>query len=334
MAVAPGTKETYIGAFLENIIYGLYLSVFFECCALLWRKKLHGAKSMYLMVTTALMFILITARCIIDTYRCVIAFDNPDVDFGPPNSTLGLITNACWALVTPVADIFIVFRTFIVWNRNWYIVILPMLLCLANFGIGILVILSLVEVGDQNSAISSSKVDSLNAFISLSLCTNVVCTGLIAFKIIQVYRQVAWMVSNNAGRADSMRILSIIVESAAIYTLLLIATLITDHVASFVTFILIDCTPPTIGLVFSYIIIRVSRGTSYGESTEQGTISSIRAHRPTDRTFESGPSLSSRSGAKSEVQIRLERTARGQSGTEMDSASRDDELNASKYASA
>ncbi|KAJ7688250.1 hypothetical protein B0H17DRAFT_1068929 [Mycena rosella] len=310
MAVAPGTKETYIGCVLSDD--GLYLSVFFECCALLWRKKSHGAKSMYLMVTTALMFILITARCIIDTYRCVIAFDNPDVDFGPPIARL--ITNACWALVTPV------FRTFIVWNRNWYIVILPMLLCLANFGIGILVILSLVEVGDQNSAISSSKVDSLNAFISLSLCTNVVCTGLISFKIIEVYRQMAWMVSNNAGRADSMRMLSIIVESAAVYTLLLIATLITDHVASFVTFILIDCTPPTI---FSYIIIRVSRGTSYGESTEQGTTSNIRAHRPTHRTFESGQSLVTRSGAKSEG-----------TETEMDNASRDDELNASKYASA
>ncbi|KAJ7649036.1 hypothetical protein DFH06DRAFT_1208843 [Mycena polygramma] len=333
MAVAPGTKETYIGAFLENIIYGLYLSVFFECCALLRRKKMNGAKSLYLIITTALMFILITARCIIDTYRCVIAFDNPDVNFGPPNSTLGLITNACWALVTPVADIFIVFRTFIVWNRNWYIAILPMLLCLANFGTGILVILALVEAGDQNSAISSSKVDSLNAFISLSLCTNVICTGLISFKIIQVYRQVSWMVSSNSGRTDSMRILSIIVESAAIYTLLLIATLITDHVASFVTFVLIDCTPPTIGLVFSYIIIRVSRGTSFGESTDQGTITSIRARHPTDRTFESGQSLGAHSGAKSEVQIRLEHTSRGTRGTEteMDGASRDDGLDVSKY---
>ncbi|KAJ7642339.1 hypothetical protein DFH06DRAFT_1477531 [Mycena polygramma] len=333
MAVAPGTKESYIGAFLENIIYGLYVSVFFECCALLRRKKMNGAKSMYLITTTALMFILITARCIIDTYRCVIAFDNPDVDFGPPNSTLGLITDACWALVTPVADIFLVFRTFIVWNRNWYIVILPMLLCLANFGTGILVLLAVVEVGDENSAIYS-KVDTLNAYISLSLSTNVICTGLISFKIIQIYRQVSWMVTSNSGRTDSMRILSIIVESAAIYTLLLIATLISDHVASFVTFVLIDCSSPTIGLVFSYIIIRVSRGTSFGESTDQGTITSIRARHPTDRTLESGQRLGAHSGAKSEVQIRLEHTSRGTRGTEteMDSASRDDGLDVSKYA--
>jgi hypothetical protein len=34
--------------------------------------------------------------------------DNADVDFGHWNTTLGLVTNACWFFLTPIADAFMV----------------------------------------------------------------------------------------------------------------------------------------------------------------------------------------------------------------------------------
>ncbi|KAK7012814.1 hypothetical protein R3P38DRAFT_1557304 [Favolaschia claudopus] len=264
MPIVPGTRESYIGVFLENIIYGVYLSVFVECLRLVTNRKAHGAKHIYLVATTLIMFILITMRCVIDTYRCVAAFDGADLNFGALNSPLGILTNVCWVLVTTVADIFIVFRTYIVWGHDWRVIVLPVLFSLANLGTGALAVATVAETGNPNSAISSSKV-AANAFMSLSLCTNVVCTGLIAFRIIQVQRQVSWMVASNTRRpSENRRVLSVLVESAAIYTLLLIATMIAEQ--SFVSFILINCGSPTIGVVFSYIIIRVSRGTSYGEN--------------------------------------------------------------------
>ncbi|KAJ7467461.1 hypothetical protein FB451DRAFT_1258618 [Mycena latifolia] len=300
MPIVPGTKESYIGALLENIIYGAYLSVFAECCVLFWKKKARGAKQIYLLVTTLVLFVFITGRCIIDTVRCIIAFDNPDLDFGPPNSALGIITNFCWTLGTPVADVFIVFRTFVVWNGNWWLIILPSLLCLANIGAAVFVNVTLIEVGTTNGSIALG-VTALDTFISLSLATNVVCTFLIAFRIIQIHRRVAWMVSR---RSDSMRVLSIIVESAAVYTLLLVGMLIANRVNGFVSFIFMNCASPTIGLVFSYIIIRVSRGTSYGETTANISTASFARFKPSNRTFELGQStMNTRPG---EVEIRLE----------------------------
>jgi hypothetical protein len=85
---------------------------------------------------------------------------------------------------------------------------------------------------------------------------------------------------------------------------------------------------------FSYIIIRVSRGTSYGESTVNGTTTSLGRYRPNNRPFDSGQSFSTRSAGKSEVQIRLERTTDGPMGIEMDSSSANEEVNVAKYASA
>ncbi|KAJ7579053.1 hypothetical protein C8J56DRAFT_1059287 [Mycena floridula] len=167
------------------------------------------------------MFILITMRCIIDTFRCVVAFDNPDMNFGAPNSIPGILTNICWILVTAVADAFIIFRTFTVWNRCWTIIILPVMLFMANFALGGWFMTNVIRSITRNEAIWSQMVAIPKAFIALTLCTNVICT----------------------------------------------ATLICTQLASFVAFILADCIPPTIGLVFSHIIIAASRGSSY-ESME------------------------------------------------------------------
>ncbi|KAJ6560372.1 hypothetical protein B0H19DRAFT_1260982 [Mycena capillaripes] len=335
MAVLPGTKESYAGALLENIIYGFYLSAFLECCMLFYKQKQRGAIHAYLLATTSLMFIFITTRCVIDTYRCVVAFDsgyfhvvkgNADVDFGLRTPKLAVFGSVCWLLVTLVADVFIVFRTFIVWNRRWLVIIIPSLLCLANT---ITSVLAIISLSDLDGASMWSVVDWLNAVVSLTLSTNIICTGLISFRIIRVYRQVAGMVSRKLGRSDSIKILSVIVESAAIYTTVLLATLVVARIEGFAVYILIDCLSPTIGLVFSYIIIRVRRGISYGESPVDATAGSLR-FQPNSRAFESGQGISMPSV---EIQIRLntERTTHGE-GMEMEGPSANDEREEAKYA--
>ncbi|KAJ6468216.1 hypothetical protein C8R45DRAFT_1105592 [Mycena sanguinolenta] len=269
MAIIPGTKESYIGALLENIIYGKWTLLFYK------KKKTQGTVHLYLLLTTGLMFIVVTMRCIIDTYRCATAFDNAEVDPGPPNSVLGILGTTCWVVLTIVADVFIVYRAFVVWDRSRPVVIIPSLLVLANLIVGIF---ALMALADSDTSLWS-PVDWMNAFISLTLCTNIICTSLISFRIIRVHRGVAWMASTDSNR-DTIRLVSIIVESAAVYSAMLVATLVVARLRGFAIYILVDCLSPTIvriGLVFSSIVIRVSRGTSYGDMTGNKTpvISSI-----------------------------------------------------------
>ncbi|KAJ7108044.1 hypothetical protein C8R43DRAFT_1243573 [Mycena crocata] len=328
MAIGPGTKESYIGVFLENIVYGLYLSVFIETCVLLWRKhKTHNAKQIYVVVTTILMFILITMRCVIDTIRCIVAFNNDSLDFGPPNTTMGTVTNASWFFVTAVADAFIIYRTYIVW-RKWYIIVLPTLLFLGNFASSIWLIYSII-IFDPNSPVFGEITKSVDAFIYLTLFTNVLCTCLISYRIFTVRRGVAGTLS---GRSDlTTKIVSIIVESASIYTVLLILQLITNRLQSFTNYIVVNCTPATIGLVFSYIIIRVSRGSSFGDSS--GDVNtSLSRDRGNTQNFELSQTCNARSGTRSEVQVRLERVTHQHS--DLDTASKHSDSNIAKYADA
>ncbi|KAJ7764699.1 hypothetical protein B0H16DRAFT_1525416 [Mycena metata] len=309
MPFAAGTKESFLGAFLENIIYGLYLSAFIECCTLFWRRrKPQNGNQFYLMFTAGLMFLLITIRCIIDTYRCVVTFNTVDADFGLPNSTLGLVTNACWFYLTPLADFFIIFRTYVVWNGSWPIIVLPLILGLANLGSSFWVTVALVQLNTDGPEIWGNIVwKSLNTFLSLSLATNVICTALISFRILQIHRRVTATGVTSVGPRFGIKLVSIIVESAAMYTLLLVGILISNSVESFVNFVFFDCTPPTIGLVFSYIIIRVSRGTSYGDDTDVPSGMDF-GHRTTaSERFELGHNHNVRSGSQGEVQVRLER---------------------------
>ncbi|KAJ7185294.1 hypothetical protein C8R46DRAFT_1185075 [Mycena filopes] len=336
MAIGPGTKESYIGVFIENIVYGFYLSVFLESSLLIWRKqKGRGASHTYVIATTIAMFILITMRCVIDTIRCIVAFNSDSLDFGPPNTTMGTITNACWFFVTAVADAFIIFRTFIVWKRNYYVIILPTLLFLGNFASSIWLIYSIIKF-DPTTPVFGEITKSVNAFIYLTLFTNILCTGLIASRILFVRRKVSGLISDTTvGRPDDMhtKIVAVIVESAALYTLLLIGQLITNRLGSFTNYIIVNCTPATIGLVFSYIIIRVSRGTSYGDSSAQHSIvaKSLSRERAGNQAFELNSTRNQRSGSRSEVQVKLERVVH----SDLDMASSEHSMaNSGKYAEA
>ncbi|KAJ7918294.1 hypothetical protein B0H13DRAFT_295385 [Mycena leptocephala] len=335
MSLPPGVKEAFIGPLFENIIYGLYLSASIECWTLLRKKKARDAKHVYLITTAALMFILITMRCIIDTYRCIAAFEAPGLNYGQLNSTPGNVTNICLILVNIIADMFMIFRTFIVWNRRWIVIIIPVLLCLANIGMGVWsMFVSVRSATTGDAALASLLPETIFIFVAFTLATNVVCTSLIAFRIIHVHLQLTGMgVRTSArGRSQSLKILSVLVESAAIYTLILIPTLVCARLGTFAVYILLDMTAPTIGLVFSFIIIAVSRGTSYGENATNATTTSLSDFQARGRrTHELDQSLSTRSATRPEVHIQLEH---GYNSSEQERGSRDGDLHLAKYSPA
>ncbi|KAJ7106764.1 hypothetical protein C8R44DRAFT_805775 [Mycena epipterygia] len=263
-------------------------------------------KNTYIMVTIFLMFLFITA------------VHDPELDFGPPNTTLGILTNTCSALATAVADVFVIFRTFTVWNRNWFVIILPSLLFLGNVGSAIWAIVALIT---YNPMIETPffVAHPVNAFIALSLCTNLLCTALISFRILHFNRQVVGVLSPGS---DITRAISVIIESAAIYTLVLTASLITYSRNNYVSYILFDCLISAYN-EFSYIIIRVRRGTSFGDSTEIKSTTIDSEGGPRRPTIELGSNRNTRSGTQSEVQVRLEQVLHHH--RDEDTASNDDQ---------
>ncbi|KAF8133553.1 hypothetical protein K438DRAFT_1998020 [Mycena galopus ATCC 62051] len=243
-------RVAYLGVFLETILYGFYLSVFIESCVILTRK----AKKMYVLGTAITLFIFITMHCILDIARYVIYIQDTGIMLEPLNGTKMMAVHICWCVVTLIADLFLIFRTFIVWEKNYWVITLPLLLFLANFAVSVWSLYSLVTFNPKTMFREISY--TVGVIIYLTLFTNVLCTGLISYRILSIRR-------NFAGKFSG--IITTIIESAAAYTLLLIAQLIANSLGTVISVILAYLAPPTVGLVFSYIIIRVSRGSSYGD---------------------------------------------------------------------
>ncbi|KAJ7719467.1 hypothetical protein B0H14DRAFT_3900923 [Mycena olivaceomarginata] len=317
----PGLKEAYIAVFLESIIYGAYLPVFLECIIVLGRKKLGNSNHVYLVATTVSMFALISARCIYEVHGCITTFDNIANLLGKVQSSAFMIS-LDYAFLTAIADAFIVFRTFIVWNKSWVAIALPAILYLACCGTSIYSLVVLKSVGPEGNVTGENVINPGDIFLILTLCTNIVCTGLISFRILRSYRNVAPVLSDSR-QSESVRIVSVLIESAAINTLLLVGLLVTTRLNSLVSYVLSGCSSPTIGLVFSLIIVRVGRGTSYDEGTKSTSVGTFSTQPPNNPGFEFSSHRGTQSVTGGEVRVGLDCELR-QRGDE-------DDLNSSKY---
>ncbi|KAJ6588636.1 hypothetical protein B0H19DRAFT_1057783 [Mycena capillaripes] len=131
---------------------------------------------------------------------------------------------------------------------------------------------------DPNTPVFGAIIKSINVFIYLTLFTN--------------------LVSGSSGRSDGVtsKIVSVIVESVSLATL-----------SSTVDFEPVLTLSQTHATIFSYIIIRVSRGSSYGDSSGNVANTSLNRERANSQTFELSQTRNNRSGIRSEMQVRLER---------------------------
>ncbi|OAX34587.1 hypothetical protein K503DRAFT_868825 [Rhizopogon vinicolor AM-OR11-026] len=256
-----------LGVFLESLAHGVYLMVFKECIFVL--RKRHSRASYYLVGTAVSLFILTTTHLFIDVTRSIQAFTSnmeepyyPTIYYNMYNTWMDILKSILYVSVTLVSDAFILYRLFIVWDRNYFIVALPFLLFIADIVSGALWVYTLTLPPGSNVYASAIAV-TLKVFYSMTLVMNVICTSLIALKILMIHRRVASY--KTLGSNQLSRAVSIIVESCSLYSALLVVMITTVVSESPVVFIVLELVCPVIGIVFSSVIIRVSLGVSHGD---------------------------------------------------------------------
>ncbi|KAG0696793.1 hypothetical protein DFH29DRAFT_812580 [Suillus ampliporus] len=287
------SKAELTGVFLESIAYGVYLMVFNQCMVVL--KKRHSRPSDYLVGTAVSLFILITAHLVIDILRNMEAFTsdypNPNTYYEKYNTWQNILKSSLYVAVTLVSDAFILYRSFILWGRNYLIAAFPFLLFISDIGIGVFWVytLSLVVPG-ENVFVDALSV-RVKTFYTITLAMNVICTSLIAFKILKIQKVVAPFAK--ATEDQISRLVPIIVESGSAYSAFLVVMIGTYTSQSPAMFIFLNSMSPIIvssvyfnfticspyirhraSWYFSSVIVRVGLGLSHGDSHHSGTLSS------------------------------------------------------------
>ncbi|KXN89033.1 hypothetical protein AN958_06384 [Leucoagaricus sp. SymC.cos] len=262
-----------------TLMAGIYTCLFFEAGYIMLRKRKDNiASARVFLITTFLMYILSTAHIILGLYRMLRAYvwrvEPPAFYFMDFFLWETLAHNAMLCIMTWLGDALVIYRCWVVWNYNYWVIILPLILLTLEFAINTMLLVWYTHSG------LASGVDILAwmaTIYPLVFAQNIITTGLIAFKIWTQHRtSAANGVVDASSRLSLMHILRIIIESAGIYTIQLLVLLILYPMQHNAQFIVQSAVIPSIGIVFVLIAVRVhlTRSTTFFNTTPVDQVAS------------------------------------------------------------
>jgi len=266
-AVTLDTAEL-AGLSLEFLLYGVFVVLFIQSQNLLLfsprsATSVRSTGKVVLVTASILLFLFTSAHFAIDVSRLFDAFiynrDHP----GGPALYLGTLANpknvaktACYLVQTVIGDLIMVYRVYMVYQKNIWVVSFPLLMIggIICTGIGITIKFSQFNIGVE--IFESDTGHWILSWFIVTLMSTFTSTCLIAFRIWSMDRRM----KSAMARSSLSPIIHIIVESAACYSAVLAFTLFSYVGKSNIQFIGIDATSPTIGIVFTVIIVRLYDG--------------------------------------------------------------------------
>ncbi|KAI0717084.1 hypothetical protein C8Q76DRAFT_648331 [Earliella scabrosa] len=270
----PLVNSELVGLWFELLATGVYYVYFPQCMSILWRKRRSNNLSIWLPGVCLLMFFIVTGVLINRMIRAYHAFGlSGSMGEIPPNPTAfytnsaapeSLINNSMTVALAIISDVIIVYRTYIVWNSNLWVIVVPIVLLCADIVYGIWATWTLAQTAVGDSPIVMEVTVRARIFFIFTFCINMLCAGLICFRIRRISKTSSlWTSSDRITR----RVFEVVTESAALYCGHLLALIVCDAVGSNVFFLLLDPLPPVTALVFSLLIV----GTRTGTATMQAT---------------------------------------------------------------
>ncbi|KAH6871368.1 hypothetical protein BKA70DRAFT_1578376 [Coprinopsis sp. MPI-PUGE-AT-0042] len=215
-----------VGIWMETFLYGLYLYLFVSAMTILARKNaLQTFSSKVFFAGIVTMFILISFHNSLNIYRIVAAFGYNTDARGP---ALYLIDFLRWenyslsvllALIFWTGDILVIYRCFLIWQRNYWIIAVPLLLFLASVASHIMNLWAgRIFTLSNLSAVPSSLPPALNMLFPLYATQNVVTTLLIILRIFLACHETKRTGTVALHTPSLVLLMRIVMESAAIYT--------------------------------------------------------------------------------------------------------------------
>ncbi|KAI3621019.1 hypothetical protein WG66_013368 [Moniliophthora roreri] len=276
-------KNKFVALWVETTFWGIYTALFCICVyVLLYLKKASRRVNKLLLSAAIIMYLLCTAHVINDFVRAMVGF----IDYTNRGGAKAyfqqiwvwsyLFRHSLYVTNIMVADALLVYRLYIVWSRDKRVVLGPLLLLIGTAVCGYRTVwgYSQAKPGDTNHAIVIYHWAVL--VFSLSLCTNVIVTCLIAWRIWWVGRAIAQTLDREHGRKYSQA-LAIIIESGAISSIATLIVLVAFVSGTKAVDIARDPLIQITGIAPTLIIVRVGLGLS-----EDGTSYYSTAFRTTD----------------------------------------------------
>ncbi|SJL11543.1 uncharacterized protein ARMOST_14947 [Armillaria ostoyae] len=228
------------------------------------------AASLWLLVFSTL-YVACHLRFILDAF--IYSNGEPIDTFQDMSHPVNVMLLVTFVAQTFMGDCILLYRCWVIYGRQWMVVICPVIMCIAEIGCGIAGVCIETSLGPDSSITNPSIFPLILTHLSLTLATNVITTSLIVHRIWTVHsavRQVVPSIKNNPLR----NALVVVIESASVYTVSAVVLLVIYAIGSDACYVMTGTIVQIIGITFNLIIIRFARGTAVKSMEE--TITSLR----------------------------------------------------------
>ncbi|EGN92931.1 hypothetical protein SERLA73DRAFT_190302, partial [Serpula lacrymans var. lacrymans S7.3] len=213
---------------MECILYGIYLVTLVQCLrALLWSDSNHAFKSRNtvnwpMLVVTLLLCTFATLDVAFGLRHNLVAFvyytgqGGATAEFENISYWVNVMKAVCYGFQTLIGDAMLIYRCYLVYGRNWKIIIPSFMIWLASFSCGVVVIITFSTL-DTSALLNVSQAEPyVDSLLGTTLGVNFITTSLIVYRIWSVDRQTASMAASTSSHRGShlKHVIRIVVESA------------------------------------------------------------------------------------------------------------------------
>ncbi|KAF7315972.1 hypothetical protein MIND_00114100 [Mycena indigotica] len=269
-------RSILAGLFLGTIGFGIHLTLFFECVQALCSRR-ESQRNRELLVFVCLLFTLGNignATNIIFAQKTFI--DNRNYPGGPnaffveqSTNWSAVVCNSVYIVNSWFQDALLVYRFWMIYNRNYYIIALPIVAFLSSMVLSSILIAELSQPG--KTIWTKISVNLAIPYWSISISMTVILTALIAGRLLYMRYRLRHLIGR-ATRTTYMTVSAMLVESAMIYSANALVFLISYGVNSPVQNLALPLLGQTQSIAPLLIILRVARGKAWsGDTTNQLT---------------------------------------------------------------
>ncbi|KAF8628852.1 hypothetical protein AX17_005912 [Amanita inopinata Kibby_2008] len=294
MSVAPSSFSFELAnvaaVWVEAVLYGIYVCLFAESLYIMFKKRTNAGPALTFRIVTIIMFFVATAHVAINLYRFLRPYLQPQ-KFAQSSGYIldlddrtNLTVNVLLCVMTWLGDALVIYRCFLVWDNNYFIIAIPVALLT---GCLIVTTVAFYFGTHPDTASSAHVVQWLSPVYALAFAQNTLTTILIVFKLWKVHRTSTRSSVHNAGsRLGVVKIMRIVVESALLYTIQLLIVVILGAMKHNAQFLIQASVVPSIGIVFGLIAVRVHLQSSRGFRSDDTALNYMTTWLEDDLQFE------------------------------------------------
>lgn len=251
---------------LEGIVYGFSVLLFIGTIWSLTAKQRIQSVNRPIAAVAILLFVLSTAHMIVNIIRVedgLVKYRDtypggPVAFFADPSQKTLLILRGLYVLQTMLADGVVIYRCYVVWQSIW-IIILPCMLWCSVTVTGISVVYYYSQASNASADFFANVVGEITqwvtAFFASTMATNGLSSGLLAYRI--------WMIERNVStvrttKSTMMPIVRMLMDAAVLYTVVLFIGLICFVTSNNGVEPEVDMIMPIISITFYMVLIRMA----------------------------------------------------------------------------